>query len=221
MPFTGSEPKEIVRKIRAGQYKPLQEIVAIPEQLARLVARLLSPHSEDRPQAGLEVATQLTEIARQYGIESSGPSIAALLKQVFPDEHSSTAEQSAIAMNDVVRVLSEDADVPKEKSPVSVTPGSPSGKRLSPIDVSETYRVPVGARPISDELPPLSRPVSPGSDELPPLTRPAVWPGSAPVQVTRRAPEPVPNLREGSLVKIAIVALVVIVLALLVYRDWS
>jgi serine/threonine protein kinase len=86
MPFTGREPKEIVKKIRAGQYKPLHEIVQVPERLALLVNRMLAPNPDDRPQRGQEVATELTDIARQFGIESSGPSIAYVLKQLFPDE---------------------------------------------------------------------------------------------------------------------------------------
>jgi serine/threonine-protein kinase len=86
MPFTGREPKEIVRKMRAGQYKPLQELVAVPDRLAQLVARLLSSNPDHRPQGGQEVATALTEIARQHGFETSGPGIAYVLKQLFPDE---------------------------------------------------------------------------------------------------------------------------------------
>nr|MBA3818680.1 serine/threonine protein kinase [Deltaproteobacteria bacterium] len=46
MPFTGKEPKEIVKKIRAGHYKPLQEIVQVPDRLALLVTRLLAPNPD-------------------------------------------------------------------------------------------------------------------------------------------------------------------------------
>src|SRR5262245_39571020 len=95
MPFTGSEPKEIVRKIRAGQYKPLQELVAVPERLAKLVARLLSSNPEQRPQAGQEVASELTEIARQHGFETSGPGIAYVLKQLFPEEAAGILDYAA------------------------------------------------------------------------------------------------------------------------------
>ena len=77
MPFSGTEPKEIVKKIRAGQYKPLQEIVPdVPESLASLVGRLLSPNPDERPQRGQEIVAELTEIARHYGIESSAPDIS-------------------------------------------------------------------------------------------------------------------------------------------------
>jgi eukaryotic-like serine/threonine-protein kinase len=95
MPFTGREPKEIVRKMRAGQYKPLQELVAVPDRLAQLVARLLSSNPDHRPQAGQEVATALTEIARQFGFESSGPGIAYVLKQLFPEEVGAVADFAA------------------------------------------------------------------------------------------------------------------------------
>ena len=102
MPFTGREPKEIVKKIRAGQYKPLQEIVAIPERLALLVDRLLAPNPDDRPQRGQEVAAELTEISRQYGIESSGANIAYILKQLFPNEIAGVFEAQAPSIREIV-----------------------------------------------------------------------------------------------------------------------
>jgi serine/threonine protein kinase len=92
MPFTGSEPREIVKKIRGGQYKPLQEIVSVPDRLAALVGRMLSPNPDDRPQRGQEVAAELADIARQYGIESSSPRIAYILKQLFPNEGTGAIE---------------------------------------------------------------------------------------------------------------------------------
>jgi serine/threonine protein kinase len=142
MPFTGSEPKEIVKKIRAGQYKPLREIVPVPERLAELVSRLLSPNPDDRPQRGQEVAAELTDIARQYGIESSGASIAQFLMQLFPSE-TGVPEHPGASVKEIVRVFPDEVTT-KEKSPVSITSGSGSSsnssKALGPVDVSETYR---------------------------------------------------------------------------------
>ena len=84
MPFTGREPKEIVAKIRAGQYKPLQEIVPVPDRLALLVSRLLAPNPADRPERGQEVVAELADIARVYGMDSSAPSVAQFLQHLFP-----------------------------------------------------------------------------------------------------------------------------------------
>src|SRR5947208_17023736 len=62
-PFSGAEPKEIVRKIRAGQYKPLQEVAAeVPTPLAKLVASMLASNPDHRPQRGQEVVAELNEI---------------------------------------------------------------------------------------------------------------------------------------------------------------
>jgi serine/threonine-protein kinase len=92
MPFGGTTPKDIVRKIRAGQYKPLHECVPdVPKELSALVARLLSPDPEDRPQTGREVVTALTEIARGYGLESSTASIAGFVSELFPNERAEAA----------------------------------------------------------------------------------------------------------------------------------
>ncbi len=137
MPFTGSDPKEIVKKIRAGQYKPLHEIVSIPDQLTSLIKRMLSPNPADRPQRGQDVATELTEIARGLGIESSGPSIAAVIAQLFPDDGAADRERTS---REMVRVVPEELGGSQTgKSPVSVTSLSNS-KGLAPIDVSQTYQ---------------------------------------------------------------------------------
>jgi serine/threonine-protein kinase len=125
MPFTGREPKEIVKKIRAGQYKPLREIVPVPERLAVLVGRLLSPNPDDRPQRGQEVAAELTDIARQYGIESSGPSIAHILTQLFPSEIAGASEPPAASIRELTIG-------PHDTKSGSLSPVSGS----APVDVS-------------------------------------------------------------------------------------
>ena len=86
MPFSGKEPNEIVTKIRSGFYKPLQELVSVPDRLATLVARLLAPNPDDRPQRGQDVAAELTDIARQYGLDRSGTNIAQVLTHLFPND---------------------------------------------------------------------------------------------------------------------------------------
>jgi serine/threonine protein kinase len=86
MPFTGADPKEIVRKIRAGQYKPLQQAAPdLPPGLAQLVSRLLAPNPDERPQTGQEVAAALTDIMRSYGLDRSGSDIARFVTEMFPD----------------------------------------------------------------------------------------------------------------------------------------
>nr|MBA3456134.1 protein kinase [Deltaproteobacteria bacterium] len=132
MPFSGKEPREIVAKIRAGQYKSLQEIAPqIPDQLAILVDRLLSPNPDDRPQRGQEVAQELTEIARMCGFESSGPSIANLLDQLFPEHGGGTEKPTT----EIVRSLSASLST---ATPHSLTPGPVSRSRAA-IDVSIAY----------------------------------------------------------------------------------
>jgi serine/threonine protein kinase len=87
LPFTGRDPKEIVRKIRSGDYTPLQVVAQdCPPRLAALVGRMLATKPEDRPQSGQEVATELTDIAREIGIESSSRHIAQIVSHLFPDE---------------------------------------------------------------------------------------------------------------------------------------
>ncbi len=128
MPFSGRQPREIVKNIRAGHYRPLQKIVPVPERLAVLVARLLAPNPDDRPQDGQEVAAELTEIARQYGIEGSGPSIANLLARLFPGEDTGGAAQEPTG-RDIVRVIRDDQGslTAKDRSPGAPVPDATSG----------------------------------------------------------------------------------------------
>jgi serine/threonine protein kinase len=97
MPFAGTEPKDIVRKIRAGQYKPLQVCAPnVPEDLALLVGRLLAPNPDERPQTGHEVVAALTEITRNHGIESSPSNIASFLADMFADDQSETGAMELV-----------------------------------------------------------------------------------------------------------------------------
>jgi hypothetical protein len=89
MPFGGTEPREIVKKIRAGQYKPLREAAPhVPEPVAALVSRMLASKPEDRPQTGQEIVATLTEISRTYGFETSNTSLATLIANLFQGETS-------------------------------------------------------------------------------------------------------------------------------------
>ena len=125
MPFAGADPKEIVRKIRSGQYKRLQECAPdLPESLSALVGRLLSPKSEDRPQTGHEVVATLTEITRTYGIESSTANIAYFLSNLFASE---MAGNESPVVNEVVRV----------------------NRKTEELDSSATKKVAVGSGPTS------------------------------------------------------------------------
>jgi serine/threonine protein kinase len=109
VPFTGQDPKAIVRKIRAGQYTPLQEHVPdAPPSLAALVARLLSPKPEDRPQTGQEVAAALVEIMRNNGLECTGSDIAYFVGALLADDNSSLDSVSR------AKLSSEEISLPKK-----------------------------------------------------------------------------------------------------------
>ncbi len=136
MPFNGRDPKQIVSKIRAAEYKPLQEVSPnIPERLCTLTARLLSANPDDRPQRGQDVAAELADIARANGLILSGPSIVALLEEIYPDE--ATGTEPEITVIEIVKT-SDEASGGSDRSPVSMTP-SPTTSRFG-IDISKTFR---------------------------------------------------------------------------------
>ncbi|MDB4953101.1 MAG: hypothetical protein JWO36_670, partial [Myxococcales bacterium] len=137
MPFSGTDTKEIVKKIRAGQYKPVQQAAPdIPEALAELVGRMLSPKPEDRPQTGHEVVAALTEITRSYGIESSATNIAYLLKELF------AGEQQPVEIS-----KPSELDVSATKAGVGV--GSAPKHREPPAETRPPMMTPSGQAPLA------------------------------------------------------------------------
>ncbi len=150
MPFSGPEPKDIVKKIRAGAYKPLKQVApAVPERLASLVSRLLAPSPADRPQRGQEVVAAINDIAREYGLTSSASKISAFLSQLYPEDSVGAGiSDTGPIVKEIVRAYPDEGgsltvrdtptSSPAERSPMSVTPVK------APPDVSETFRRPSG-----------------------------------------------------------------------------
>ena len=100
MPFSGTEPKEIFKKIRAGNYKPVRELVPdVPVEIANLVASMLSPNPDERPQTGHDIVAILSEVTRGYGYESSGSTVTNLLT-IFADEDAARTSGSMDAISD-------------------------------------------------------------------------------------------------------------------------
>jgi serine/threonine protein kinase len=132
LPFTDANHREIVRKVRAGQYKPMHVVApGVPQQLSALVAGLLSPDPNDRPQTGQEVATILTEIARGYGYERSSSDMVRFLADNFPDEQGDSVRVS-------VQTIRQAGVVPLSPSTTGVnamsgsTSGSPQFATAAP-----------------------------------------------------------------------------------------
>jgi serine/threonine protein kinase len=148
MPFSGSDPKEIVRKIRSGQHKPLREHAPdLPEALSQLVSRMLSPNPDERPQTGHEVVATLNEITRSYGFESSATAMANLLANVFPEEPVDTD-----GVVEIIRTNRSNTFSQQPLSPSSLSPGS-SPQRLTPSVLSAADVSVSLARAPSRELP--------------------------------------------------------------------
>jgi serine/threonine protein kinase len=145
MPFTGKDPKDIVKKIRAGQFKPLGQIVQVPERLDQLVSALLAPNPNDRPQRGQEVAAELTEIARQHGFESSSPSIAQFLSHLFMRDANATPMETTMPIVEVLRTRTDSlAPQLAQASPGPV--GRPSG--TMPTVLATPPRLPTTTSPL-------------------------------------------------------------------------
>jgi serine/threonine protein kinase/anti-anti-sigma regulatory factor len=143
MPFGGADPKAIVRKIQDGDYIPVVELAPeVPAQLERLIARLLAPDPADRPQRGQEVVAELNEIMRQHILEASGPEVAELLQEMFPQLAPGT---SSDPVKQVIRAhtltnAEDDTRVVTspgvENAPASITPSAGTGYRASEQSMS-------------------------------------------------------------------------------------
>jgi len=143
MPFSGSDPKEIVTKIRASQYRRLPEVVPeVPQKLAVLVGRLLSSDPKRRPQTGDEVVNELTEIMREQGLESSAQKLAEYVATVFPSQSEVAGEVS----DQIMRLHADDAnseDPTRLQSTYYPTPHAsitPSARTSRRFGVVEPFR---------------------------------------------------------------------------------
>jgi eukaryotic-like serine/threonine-protein kinase len=89
-PFASQNPKDIVRKIREGEFRPVHELAPdAPPELAALIHRILSPDPANRPQTGQQFASELAEIIKAHELEGSSSKIARLLAEMFPEASSS------------------------------------------------------------------------------------------------------------------------------------
>jgi serine/threonine protein kinase len=213
LPFTGREPKAIVRKIRAGQYKPLQELASVPDRLVALVNRLLAPNPDDRPQRGQDVAAELADIARQYGLTGSAPGISYVLSRLFSSEMAGGFDQVQVSTASLGGYDSK----PTSSLPSSVPASLPSSLASSPHTMHGT---PPGSAPI--DLPPvpasrgheLSRPVVPPPPGMlvprPPLAPPLPLRGLVP-------PAHGPVRSSSSAMKLLVTIAVAILLAVGMY----
>jgi eukaryotic-like serine/threonine-protein kinase len=133
MPFGGTEPREIVKKIRAGNYKPLHEAAPhIPEPVAHLVSRMLASKPEDRPQTGAEVAATLMEITRGFGLESSAVSIITLLSQLFGNEEGATTPVAELLRN-------SSSDISATRRTAQGTGPTPTSMEASPSPTPSSF----------------------------------------------------------------------------------
>ncbi len=99
-PFASANAKETVRKIREGDYVPVQRHAPeISDRLAALIAGLLAPDPELRPQHGQQLAEVLSDIVREEALEVTGRHITRLMAEVFPEAvgQSGTGQESTDA----------------------------------------------------------------------------------------------------------------------------
>ncbi len=202
MPFSGPEPKEIVKKIRAGSYKPLLQLApTVPARLAALVDRLLAPNPDDRWQSGQDVVEEINEIARDHGLEISAPRMAYLLSQLFPDEIGST--------DTPVPRTSKRISAPVESPSVTPTPGT-----VNPTPRSHAITTPLPTGPGAAGKP--SQPaVSRTSTSSVTPTATGIDTNSVKVDFV-----PPPSLRKtdkGSTIRIVITVVVVVIIAVVLF----
>ena len=177
MPFSGAEPKEIIAKIRAGQYRRLPEIAPhVPPKLASLVARLLSSNPDRRPQRGEEVAAELTDITNECGLESSAQKLADYMAAMFPN--GGVADRGVL--DNVVHLHTHDTSseeptrlqsAPQMNVPASITPSARTSRRFG---VAEPFRRITVETPVLRLTPPpvgdvslTQRPVTPSTRTRP------------------------------------------------------
>jgi serine/threonine protein kinase len=176
LPFAGHDPREIVKKIRAGTYKPLKQVAPdIPASVSDLVHRMLSPNPEDRPRTGQEVVTVLSDFIRSYGIESSSAHLTNLLSQLFEGEANEPS-----GARELVRTDKPTSDEPRTRIATGSQP-SQGGRTSSsfpqanwPIDQSVSLARRSSRQLVAAPAPDVVAPEAPPSRQVPPIKPVAV-----------------------------------------------
>jgi serine/threonine protein kinase len=211
-PFAGRDPKDIVKKIRSAQYRPLREVAPhVPNRLATLVDRLLQPAPENRPQSGMEVVMQINELARQEGYNLGSSHIAAMVTDLFPIAPSHDAPQI-----EIFRPSLSDSSLSRVSASMSISP---------------MQRISAATRTVSQEIPTTTTSeqmaVQPAPTAPPPA--PAAVPHarirSQSVQIvtptmTSQPPRPdTPKRPQTTMIAIVVVAIAVAVAMYLIIRP--
>jgi len=212
LPFTGTDPKEILPKMRAGQYRPIEQAAAdLPPTLARLITRMLSANAADRPQTGHEVVAVLNDVTRSCGIECTAGDMSALLANLFPDEQTDSAptdyELVRMSQPDIVRIeppAYDDPESPPLTPDVSVTV-SPRSMRASLTPRSIRASSPPSFTPI-----PATPPRTGRASASMPTAAPRRAPTSSPI-VTPRRPTALPSTTSTLLKLFALLATLAVV----------
>lgn len=219
MPFSGAEPKEIFKKIRAGNYKPVRDLVPdVPEAIANLVASMLSPNPDERPQTGHDIVATLSEVTRAYGYESSGSSVTHLLT-IFADEDAARTSGSMEAVSEAsmtrkvaagsgaTQAQTENRDSGSMKAAISQ--GSASFSRPTALGIGIDMSVSLARR--SNEFGSTRGETSSDAPAQASPTAPSTY--QAPISAP---PRPTPAARSSTFT-IAVVAVVAIIIAITLF----
>ncbi len=142
MPFSGTEPREIVRSIRAGTYERLPG--RVPARLAALVDKMLAPLPIHRPQRGREVVEELAAIGQAYPDQGSPASAARLLAELLPDGEggrtTSGPHELVRAFSGMSSSLTTIDQPPAHEVLGPALADSETSSRTVPADISETLK---------------------------------------------------------------------------------
>jgi serine/threonine-protein kinase len=219
LPFVDNNHREIVRKIRAGQFTPLHIAApGTPQRLSELVSSLLAPNPDDRPQTGQEVANHLTEIARAYGFERSSADMVRFLRDMFPEDFGDSGNERIsaqwIKQTGISPLSPSTLEMPLVANPNVTAAGiavarvpTPPSRNISSDIMPTLFAVPPSDVPPNEVAPP---------ERAPP--RPPVQPyTSAQPPVWVVPPSAVPNLRRNSSMTIMIVLVLAIAAGIVGY----
>jgi serine/threonine protein kinase/anti-anti-sigma regulatory factor len=139
-PFPGAGSKSIVKKMRTGKFRALEDVASVPAALGALVAQLIAFDPAVRPQHADEVVAMLTDIARRNALESSSPAIGALVTKLFPpddrdDSKASPEIAGRASSRDIGRVSSREIALSRTASR-DISLGRTSSRDLRALDES-------------------------------------------------------------------------------------
>jgi serine/threonine protein kinase len=129
--FLGKNDRETIQNVYNAHVPPPRSLdPAITPELERIVMRALAKNRDERYTTAQQMSDDLEELVYSIGAVLSGPSLAAYMRELFPQAEASARKRDPRAATAEIRLSDVEQRPPEGRA---VLGGSSSGQRAEPL----------------------------------------------------------------------------------------